>query len=545
MRSLLFNNKLGDNSNSTSLHHRILTARHLSKRDNINKSSKNNENLSSNHIPKYENSQRFSTLQNDVKTNYDTIFTLPSIEVQGEKNSKTLFKTLTKPTLKKSKTSRNNSRIKLLSNEILYNPKYYNNSKSTFKFYNRNYKKKGEREAFKGVPKEFIEAMRLDVDHNIIKANKYMLEEKKRLIKGNSNLKYVFMTNHNNRRRKEEELKRAYEYELIKEKYNNGKKVKKVNNLNSYYTKLLLKENEQHFYIDRPMIDKNKFNKKYILYKNTDEVKKEHPNKDIRKIFSKIIYDKFYAEQKLKNMKSPREVLFKKFRASLKKSAIEFKKIIIPFKDYVENYYKSKSLTELLFKNEYPYLLQQISRDLKKKEKIEEKENDIIKFMINNLSTLYIVDFYGQSVIMFILKNKLYNCLSKSIQFGCNPNVQDFKGRTALYFAVMNKDLIAVVLLIYFLANPLLKDKNGKCPLDYLINKIIIEDKNNDLYIIREVLERSCVIWKINKYRSWKDFDVCIRRGIQFFLVNILSFEKYELIFSYIEKPDMYYINEK
>lgn len=543
MRALLFNNKLGDNS--TSLHHRISTARHLSKRDNINQSSKNNQNLSSNRIPKYENSQRFLTLQNEAKTNYETIFTLPSLEVQGEKSINTLHRTLTKPTIKRSKTSSNNSAIKLLSNKILYNPRYYNVSKSTFKFYNKHYKKKGKREPFKGVPKEFIEAMRLDVDHNIIKANKYMIEEKKRLIKGNSNLKYVFMTNQNNRKRKEEELKRAYEYELIKEQSKNSTKVKKGTNLNSYYKKLLLKENEQHFYIDRPMIDKNKFNKKYILYKNTDEVKKEHPNKNIRKIFSKIIYDKFYAEQKRKNMKSPREVLFKKFRASLKKSAIEFKKIIIPFKDYTENYYKSKSLTELLFKNEYPYLLQQINRQLRKKEKKEEKENEIIKFMIQNLSTLYIVDFYGQSVIMFIIKNKLYNCLSKSIQFGCNPDIQDFKGRTALYFAVMNKDLIAVVLLIYFLANPLLKDKNGKCPLDYLINKIIIEDKNNDLYIIKEVLERSCIIWKINKYRSWKEFEVCIRRGIQFFLINILSFEKYELIFSYIENPSMYYINEK
>ena len=543
MRSLLFNNKLGENS--TTLHNRISTARHLSKREHINKASNKNQNLSSNHIPKYENSQRFSTLQNDVKTNYDTIYTLPSLEVQGEKTINTLYRTFTKPTIKRSRTSTNNKAIKLLSDKILYNPDYYNNSKSTFKYYNKHYKKKGKREQFQGVPKEFIEAMRLDIDHNIIKANKFMNEEKQRLIKGNSNLKYVFMTNRNIRRRKEEELKRAYEFELILEKNKNRTKVKKGNNLNSYYTKLLLKENEQHFYIDRPMVDKNKFNKKYILYKNTDEVKKEYPNKNIRKIFSKIIYDKFYAEQKLKNMKSPREVIFKKFRTSLKKSAIEFKKIIIPFKDYTENYYKSKSLTELLFKNEYPYLLQQINRKLRKKEKKEEKENEIIKFMINNLSTIYIVDFYGQSVIMFIIKNKLYNCLSKIIQFGCNPDIQDFKGRTALYFAVMNKDLISVVLLIYFLANPLIKDKNGNCPLDYLTNKIIIEDKNNDLFIIKEVLGRSSVIWKINKYRSWKEFDVCIRRGIQFFLINILSFEKYELIFSYIENPAMYYINEK
>ena len=31
------------------------------------------------------------------------------------------------------------------------------------------------------------------------------------------------------------------------------------------------------------------------------------------------------------------------------------------------------------------------------------------------------------------------------------------------------------------------------------VSAIIIEDKNNDLYIIKEVLERSSIIWKINK----------------------------------------------
>ena len=154
MRSLLFNNKPGDNS--TSIHHRISTARHLSKRDNINQSTKNNQNLSSNRIPKYENSQRFSTLQNEAKTNYETIFTLPSIEVQGEKTINTLFRTLTKPTIKRSKTSRNNSAIKLLSNKILYNPRYYNDSKSTFKFYNKHYKKKAKENNLKGYQKNLL-----------------------------------------------------------------------------------------------------------------------------------------------------------------------------------------------------------------------------------------------------------------------------------------------------------------------------------------------------------------------------------------------------
>ena len=124
--------------------------------------------------------------------------------------------------------------------------------------------------------------------------------------------------------------------------------------------------------------------------------------------------------------------------------------------------------------------------------------------------------------------------MSKIVKYGGNVNVQDFKGRTALHFAVMNNDLIAVVILLYYLANPLLKDTNGNSPLEYMNMK-------NENYIIKELLIRCSIIRKINKYRSWKDFDVCIRRGIQFYLFNLLSSDKYESIFEYIENPVFYY----
>lgn len=52
--------------------------------------------------------------------------------------------------------------------------------------------------------------------------------------------------------------------------------VKEEQKLNDYYIDLLLKENEQHFYINKPMIDKNKFSQKFILYKNNSEEKKRN-----------------------------------------------------------------------------------------------------------------------------------------------------------------------------------------------------------------------------------------------------------------------------
>ena len=120
-----------------------------------------------------------------------------------------------------------------------------------------------------------------------------------------------------------------------------------------------------------------------------------------------------------------------------------------------------------------------------------------------------------------------------------------------MHFAVKNKDLAAVTILLYYLANPLIKDNIGKLPIDYLPkpkpeDKIIYEDKKIDENnIIKELLCRSSVIRKFNKYRSWKEFDVYIRRGIQYYLYKTLPEDKYEKIFFYIENPIFYYVNKK
>ena len=158
----------------------------------------------------------------------------------------------------------------------------------------------------------------------------------------------------------------------------------------------------------------------------------------------------------------------------------------------------------------------------------------VSQYLDKNKFGIYIIDFFGKSVLILATRKKLYKTMSKIIKYGGNVNVQDFKGRTALHFAVMNNDLIAVVILLYYLANPLITDNNGNKPLNYI-------NKNSDYYMIKEILVRSGIIRKINKYRSWKDFDVCIRRGIQFYLFRAVLKDKYELIFDYIENPVLYY----
>ena len=519
--------------------------RPLSKQENISKFFTNRKNTSD-HMSKYETSQGLSTqiftMQNDnndiLKNDPDTPITFPSLDFMDMPRDKSLnsFYKSTKLTLmNKSSTLR----AKTLSNNILTERNYHKNSNKNCKIYkNNNTKRMKKTRTFSEVPREFMEAMKLDVKSNIIKANKYIKDQKKKSIKENPNLKYYFLCENKKKREKNEQLKLAMEYRMRNKFRNKNKNIKHENNLNDYYTKLLLKENEQHFNINRPIIDKNKFNKKFRILKNDIEEKKNY--RDIiyvRSIFSKLLNDKLLKHQEVNIVKYTKNNLYKKFISSIKQSAIEFKNIKIPFKEYIIYYYKSKSISQQLFNNEYSYMMNLIRKEKKEKENEKEnaKDNRVSNYIDKNKFGIYIIDFFGKSVLMLAVKYNLYKSITKIVQNGLNVNIQDFKGRTALHFAALKNDLISVTLLLYFLANPFIKDSQGQYPLDY------VSKKSEDYYIIKEILIRCGIIRKMNKYRSWKEFDVYIRRGIQFYLINVLIKDKYELIFSYIDNNDIYY----
>ena len=519
--------------------------RPLSKQENISKFFTNRKNTSD-HMSKYETSQGLSTqiftMQNDnndiLKNDPDTPITFPSLDFMDMPRDKSLnsFYKSTKLTLmNKSSTLR----AKTLSNNILTERNYHKNSNKNCKIYkNNNTKRMKKTRTFSEVPREFMEAMKLDVKSNIIKANKYIKDQKKKSIKENPNLKYYFLCENKKKREKNEQLKLAMEYRMRNKFRNKNKNIKHENNLNDYYTKLLLKENEQHFNINRPIIDKNKFNKKFRILKSDVEEKKNYRDIiDVRSIFSKLLNDKLLKHQEVNIVKYTKNNLYKKFISSIKQSAIEFKNIKIPFKEYIIYYYKSKSISQQLFNNEYSYMMNLIRKEKKEKENEKEnaKDNRVSNYIDKNKFGIYIIDFFGKSVLMLAVKYNLYKSITKIVQNGLNVNIQDFKGRTALHFAALKNDLISVTLLLYFLANPFIKDSQGKYPLDY------VSKNSEDYYIIKEILIRCGIIRKMNKYRSWKEFDVYIRRGIQFYLINVLIKDKYELIFSYIDNNDIYY----
>ena len=518
--------------------------RPLSKQENISKFFTNRKNTSD-HMSKYETSQGLSTqiftMQNDnndtLKNEPDTVITLPSLDfmdITRDKSLNSFYKSTKLSLMNKSSTLR----AKTLSNNILTERNYHKNSNKNCKPYNNNTKRMKKTKTFSGVPPQFMEAMRLDVKSNIIKANKYIKDQKKKTIKENPNLKYYFLYKNKKKREKNEQLKLDMEYKMRNKFRNKNKNINNDYNLNDYYTKLLLKENEQHFDINRPIIDKNKFNKKFRILKNDIEEKKNFRNIiNVRSIFSKLLNNKILKHQEVNIVKHNKNYIYKKFISSIKQSAIEFKNIKIPFKEYIIYYYKSKSISQQLFNNEYSYMMSLIRKEKKEKENENDnaKDNRISNYIDKNKIGIYIIDFFGKSVLMLAVKYNLYKTITKIVQNGLNVNIQDFKGRTALHFAALKNDLISVTLLLYFLANPFIKDSQGKYPLDY------INENSEDYNIIKEILIRCGIIRKMNKYRSWKDFDVYIRRGIQFYLKNIFIKDKYELILSYIDNNVIYY----
>ena len=198
---------------------------------------------------------------------------------------------------------------------------------------------------------------------------------------------------------------------------------------------------------------------------------------------------------------------------------------------YYVNY--SKNIIRYLFNERYIILIKKI----KKEEGLDKdkKEKEIINYISNDKLLAYAIDLYGQNILFLSVKHKLYKTLSKIIQFGANINLQDFRGRTVLHIAAKNNDFISVTILLYYLANPSIEDNNGESPLDCAINN------GHDSYIIKELLIRTKIIRKLNKYRSWKEYEVYIRRGIQYFLYHNLLREQYMSIFFYIENVNLYY----
>ena len=481
----------------------------LSRMTTYNKTQENHKNISINinQNDDYINNYRLSTLSTETKekSNLKLIanHTLYNRKKKNIKNNdlnelfkNTLFKT---KVILRPKTVLK-SRAKTIS---------YTNTNKKINNIHKYHNKSPDKNKINGVPLTFIQSMRLNLKQNISKAQQFLKKEKNRLLKENPYM--IYQIRYNNRQKlKKEEKEKIAQYKIWLESLKTNKKQYETNKLIEHHTKLLLKENNQYFAQNKPIIDKTKFDSKYRILTeiNLDKIEVKHKEiKNMRKIFTKYLDNtiQIKKEKYKKGEKLSKEIIYQRIKSIIKKCAIEFKNIIIPLNEYI--------------------IYNQNSKKIK----------DVINSITKNKFLIFTIDFYGQNILFFSIKYKLYKSLAKIIQLGSDVNHQDFRGRTALHFASKNNDLIAVTILLYFSANPSIKDTNEQIPLDY------IKNNGHDNYIIKELLIRCEIIRKLNKYRSWKEYEIYIRRGIQYYLNQNLSKEKYHLIFSFIDNVKLYY----
>ena len=488
--------------------------------------------------------------KNDNSNNY-RISTLPT---ENNEISKNKYKKLLIPHILKNRDKIKNNIIgifksNLFSTKQILRPKTtlkqrfkkkYNiyeeeNIEKIFKYYDKNIPKYNH----KGVPLSFVNSMRLNIKDNLVKVDIFFAQEKKRLLKENSNLKY-HLKYHKLQKQKKEELEKINQFKIWKKyvQVNNKNKLY-TNILNEYHSNLLHRENEQYFDYIKPIIDKKQFSSKFraLTEINKNNEQKNNEIQIISNIFGKYLeYNNKIKKGKYKFQKEKticKGTIYQSFKILIKKCAIEFKNIKISLKEYIKLCYASKNIIKYLFNENYIELIKIIKRE-KYLDNIQ-KDKEIINYITRDNFLAHTIDFYGQNIIFLSIKYKLYKSISKLIQFGANINLQDFKGRTALHFAAKYNDISSVIILLYYLANPSIKDNNGKTPFDYVPNS------DHDSYIIKDLLIRSEIIKKFNKYRSWKEYDIFIRRGIQYYLNQNLSKEKYHLIFSFIDNAILYY----
>ena len=504
---------------------------------NLTQENKKNISINTNQKEEYFTNYRTSTLSTGTK------------ELSKIKNE-TLF--TTNHTLQSRKRNKNNYlndlfRNTLFATKIILRPKtalktrnqtinYTKVNKKINNIYKYN-SKSSKVDKVKEFPLSFVQSMRLNLHQNISKANKFLKQENDRLIKENPNINYQLKYN-KRQKLKKEALEKIKEYKKWLASLKTNKKQYDANELNNYHAKLLLKETDQYLENKKPLIDKTKFDSKYrILTDNNIELEeiKYKDISDIRKIFSKYLDNdiKIKNDKYNKREKLSKKLIYERIKSIIKKSAIEFKNIIIPFKEYIIYCHQSKKIIEYLFNEDYIKLIKMIKNE--NNFNGDKKDDDVVDFITNNKYLIYTIDFYGQNILFSSVKYKLYKSLVNIIQFGSNVNHQDFRGRTALHFASKNNDVIAVTILLYFLANPSIKDTNEKTPFNYA------ENNGHDSYIIKELLIRTEIIRKLNKYHSWKEYEIYIRRGIQYYLNQNLSQEKYEFIFSFIDNVNLYY----
>ena len=283
----------------------------LSRMTTYNKTQENHKNISINinQNDDYINNYRLSTLSTETKekSNLKLIanHTLYNRKKKNIKNNdlnelfkNTLFKT---KVILRPKTVLK-SRAKTIS---------YTDTNKKINNIHKYHNKSPDKNKINGVPLTFIQSMRLNLKQNISKAQQFLKNEKNRLLKENPYM--IYQIRYNNRQKlKKEEKEKIAQYKIWLESLKTNKKQYETNKLIEHHTKLLLKENNQYFAQNKPIIDKTKFDSKYriLTESNLDKIEVKHKEiKNMRKIFTKYLDNTIQIKKK--NIKREKNYLKK------------------------------------------------------------------------------------------------------------------------------------------------------------------------------------------------------------------------------------------
>ncbi len=278
-----------------------------------------------------------------------------------------------------------------------------------------------------------------------------------------------------------------------------------VTNYNKILIDNLKRENEKFFLSPFSIINNKKFSEKYRYYGDKEDniiKKKEKENFKSLKVFKikKEIKEEIEkmekTEKKTKNINS-KKLLYSKFKNSISKAALHFKRLKITIKEFYSEY----KLKNYSFSNpETKNLLFQI------------KENNRIlaeKILDENKSCSLDYDILKRTPLHWSSMRNLYQIIPKIINYGADIEAKDFLGKTSLHLAVINNNFEAIIYLLLFYANPFTLSNSGKKAIDY--------SQNNKITF---VLKRAILLHIIHIIGNKGHFFENVQRGFSFFVVN-------------------------
>ena len=256
--------------------------------------------------------------------------------------------------------------------------------------------------------------------------------------------------------------------------------------------------------IIRKIIIKNKY--PFIVNKRNFSCKKFTGLPSIVTNYNKILIDNLKRENEkfflspfsvINNKKFSKKLLYSKFKNSISKAALHFKRLKITIKEFYSEY----KLKNYSFSNpETKNLLFQI------------KENNRIlaeKILDENKSCSLDYDIFKRTPLHWSSMRNLYQIIPKIINYGADIEAKDFLGKTSLHLAVINNNFEAIIYLLLFYANPFTLSNSGKKAIDY--------SQNNKITF---VLKRANLLHIIHIIGNKGHFFENVQRGFSFFVVN-------------------------